>query len=279
MYDDEIKIYRNENVLPRAFMVPQARVISDRAALLNAMKTFDPTREVLLEQPPANNATSSCDYKPVSIAKYSGNEVIVKSNQACAGWLVLADSYFPGWLAFIDEQDTPLYKADYNFRAVFVPSGEHTIRFKYSPVSFRVGAIGSFLGAMMLLLGFAYLAWRRFYRPEQESAMMVVAKNSLLPMVTSLLMKLVDLAFALLSLRVLGPAGTGQYGWAVTVWLLANTVTDFGLGILVTREVSRDRAQANRFLTNTTILRMLLWATSLIPVALMAAIYFLLFRS
>jgi O-antigen/teichoic acid export membrane protein len=160
---------------------------------------------------------------------------------------------------------------------VFVPAGEHVIRFKYSPVSFRVGAIGSFLGAMVLLLGFAYLAWRRFYRPERESAVMVVAKNSLLPMVTSLLMKLIDLAFALLSLRVLGPTGTGQYGWAITVWLLANTVTDFGLGILVTREVSRDRAQANRYLTNTAILRFLLWAASLLPVAGIAALYFVFF--
>lgn len=277
VYDDEIKIYRNENVLPRAFMVPQARVISERATLLDAMQDLDPTREVLLEQNPNITHTATCDYKPVPIDKYSGNQVILTSNQECAGWLVLADSYFPGWLAFIDEQETPIYKANYNFRAVFVPPGAHTIRFKYSPVSFRVGAIGSFLGAMALLLGFAYLTWRRFYRPETESAVMVVAKNSLLPMATSLLMKLIDLAFALLSLRVLGPTGTGQYGWAITVWLLANTVTDFGLGILVTREVSRDRAQANRFLTNTAILRVVLWATSLVPVALLASIYYIFF--
>lgn len=277
VYDDEIKIYRNDQVLPRAFIVPHARVIPDRAAFLDAMKTLEPTREVLLEETPASTVTSTCNYNPVSIEKYTGTQVIVKSNQACAGWLVLADSYFPGWLAFIDEQETPIYKANYNFRAVLVPAGEHVIRFKYSPVSFRVGAIGSFLGAMVLLLGFAYLAWQRFYRPERESAIMVIAKNSLLPMATSLLMKLIDLAFALLSLRVLGPTGTGRYGWAITVWLLANTITDFGLGILVTREVSRDRTQANRFLTNTIILRLLLWAASLIPVTLIAAIYYAFF--
>ncbi|MEW5719918.1 MAG: YfhO family protein, partial [Chloroflexota bacterium] len=277
VYDDEIKIYRNERVLPRAFMVPQARVIPDRAALLDQMKEFDPTREVLLEQDPGVANASACAFKPVSIEKYSGNEVIVKSKQECAGWLVLADSYFPGWLAFIDEKDVLLYKADYNFRAVFVPAGEHTIRFKYSPVAFRAGAIGSFLGAMVLLLGFAYLAWRRFYRADQESQAITVAKNSILPMATSLLMKLIDLAFALLSLRVLGPVGTGRYGWAITVWLLANTITDFGLGILVTREVSRDRAQANRYLTNTTILRFLLWAASLLPVAALTAIYLAFF--
>ena len=277
VYDAEIKIYRNERALPRAFMVPQARVITDRAALLVQMKEFDPTREVLLEQDPEIAIASSCALKPVSIAKYSSSEVVVKSSQECAGWLVLADSYFSGWLAFIDEKDAPLYQADYNFRAVYVSAGEHTIRFKYSPVTFRVGAIGSFLGAMVLLLGFAYLAWRRFYRADRESQALTIAKNSILPMATSLLMKLIDLAFALLSLRVLGPTGTGRYGWAITVWLLANTIADFGLGILVTREVSRDRAQANRYLTNTAILRVLLWAVSLLPVAALTAIYLAFF--
>ncbi|MCI0477555.1 MAG: YfhO family protein, partial [Anaerolineales bacterium] len=277
VYDDEIKIYRNDRVLPRAFMVPHARGISDRAALLAQMKEFDPTREVLLERDPGSADASSCALKPVIIEKYSGSEVIVRSKQECAGWLVLTDSYFPGWLAFIDEKDAPLYRANYNFRAVYVPAGEHAIRFKYSPVSFRAGAIGSFLGAMVLLLGFAYLAWRRFYRAENETQVVTIAKNSILPMATSLLMKLIDLAFALLSLRVLGPVGTGRYGWAITVWLLANTITDFGLGILVTREVSRDRAQANRYLTNTAILRLLLWVASLLPVAALTAIYFAFF--
>ncbi len=273
VYDKEIQIYRNDRVLPRAFMVPQARVIPERAAMLAALKTFDPTRDVLLDRAPDLDVTATCALKPVNIEKYALTEVIVKSEQGCAGWLVLSDSYFPGWIAQLDGEDTALYRADYNFRAVAVPAGAHTIRFRYSPVSFRVGGIASFVGAMMLLLGFAYLAWQRFYREDTTSQVQLVAKNSLLPMATSLLMKLIDLAFALLSLRVLGPTGTGRYGWAVTIWFLANTITDFGLGILLTREVSRDRSQANRYLTNGTILRVLLWLASLLPVTLITALY------
>ena len=273
VYDSEIKIYRNDRVLPRAFMVPQARVISDRAALLAQMKEFDPTQQVLLEQNPNIADAPTCTYNPVSIVEYSGTQVKFESKQDCAGWLVFSDSYFPGWLSYIDEQDTPLYKADYNFRAVYVPTGKHTIRFKYSPISFRVGLIASFLGGMLLVLGFAYLAWRRFYRADETSQVHVVAKNSLLPMATTLLMKAINIAFQLLYLRVLGPTGQGRYAWAIVVFSLANTITDFGLGILVTREVSRDRAQANRYLTNTTILRLLLWAASLLPVAVLTAIY------
>ncbi len=273
VYDAEIKIYRNDRVLPRAFMVPSFRVVPDRAALLEQMKQFDPTREVLLEQEPgptAQEVRTACSYEPISTDRYAGSEVLLQSKQSCSGWLVLSDSYFPGWIAQLDGQDVPLYRADYNFRAVYVPAGEHAVRFKYSPISFRAGLIGSFLGAMLILLGFAYLAWQRFYRPGEDSEVRVVAKNSLLPMGTSFLTKLMDFAFIVFSLRVLGPTGAGRYAWAVGLWLFAHTITDFGLGILLTREVSRERSQANRYLTNATILRIALWLISLIPFGLIA---------
>jgi len=276
----DLKIYRNERVLPRAFIVPHARVIPNRAALLEAMQRFDPAREVLLDvmPPAAHTLTNACAHTPVEISKYSFTQIVIKSNQPCGGWLVLSDAYFNGWLAQIDGADTQLYRADYNFRAVFVPAGEHTIRFRYSPVSFRVGAVGSFLGAMVLLLAGAYLVWRRFYRADAQSQISIVAKNSLLPMATSLVMKFLTLAFALVSLRILGPTGTGRYAFAVTLWFFADTITDFGLGILLTREVSRDKAQANRYLTNSAILRVLLWLASLIPVALVTLVYTLFFN-
>ncbi len=118
VYDAEIKIYRNDRVLPRAFIVPSFRVVPDRSLLLEQMKQFDPTQEVLLDQAPgptAQEVSAGCRYDPVSIERYAGSEVLLRSEQNCSGWLVLSDSYFPGWIAQIDGEDTPLYRADYNF--------------------------------------------------------------------------------------------------------------------------------------------------------------------
>lgn len=278
VYDGEIQIYRNDHVLPRAFMVPQARVITDSRALLEEMKTFDPTREVLIDRPPALESIEvrsrpDCSYAPIQVEKYAGSEVILSSNQTCSGWLVLSDSYFPGWIAQIDDVDTSLYRADHNFRAVYVPTGTHAIRFKYSPLSLRVGAVASFLAGMLVLFGLALVTWQRFYRPTEESEVRRVAKNSLVPMGTALVLKTMDLIYALFWLRMLGPTGTGRYTWAVDVWFFANTITDFGLGILLTREVSKDRSQANRYLTNSLLLRVALWLISLLPFALVANVF------
>jgi O-antigen/teichoic acid export membrane protein len=57
------------------------------------------------------------------------------------------------------------------------------------------------------------------------------------------------------------------------LWLFANTAADFGLGLLLTREVARDRSQANRFLSNSVLLRVLVWSLELVPFGLVAGIY------
>ncbi|MGB8646306.1 MAG: oligosaccharide flippase family protein [Anaerolineae bacterium] len=297
VYDSEIKIYENRRVLPRALMVSRGRVIPNPAEMLQALPSFDPAQEVLLDTPvalPANTPTplsltrralQQAAALPVSpypeITKYGGSEVVVQTNAAQAAYLVLADSYFPGWIAQIDGQDTPLYRADYNFRAVAVPAGAHTVRFRYSPLSLKVGAVGSLVAAVVVLFGFIVLAWQQFFGLQlggEGAQVQVIARNSVVPMVSSFITQGISFAFALVMLRVLGPENVGRYTFAVTVWFFTSSVTDFGLGILMTREVSRDKSQANRYLTNTAILRTALTLAAALPLALFVALYVALFQ-
>lgn len=90
-----------------------------------------------------------------------------------------------------------------------------------------------------------------------------VARNSAAPLIAQLINKAVDLGFALVVLRLLGAERNGEYVFAVIVWLYTKTFTDFGLGILATRDVARDRALADEYLGLTTLLRLLLWAVAL----------------
>lgn len=272
VYDKEVKIYENLNVLPRAFMLGQARSFSGRDELLSALPALNPTREVWLEQaPPIPNSGLAFDPAALPrIDKYTGSEVILHAKTTAPGYLVLADSYFPGWIAQIDGQDTVIYRADGNFRSIAVPAGEHTVRFKYSPVSFRVGAVLSLLAVIAVMLTLVALVWQRFVLVvggESESQVRTVAKNSIVPMGASLLIQVINFALALVVLRVLGPENNGRYAFAVTVWFFLSAITEFGLGILVTREVSRDRSRANQFLTNGIVLRIGLTLLSIVLLA------------
>lgn len=275
VYDGELKIYQNPNVLPRAFLVGNARVFAGRDALLAALPTLKPAQEVWLEttSPPLGERTEAASGR-VAVTKYTGGEVTLDVRTSAPTYLVLADTYFPGWIGQIDGQDTPVYRADGNFRAVVVPQGEHTVRFKYSPVSFRVGSVLSLLAVITVLLALVALVWQRFVLRElEESQVRTVAKNSLVPMAASLLIQVINFALALVVLRVLGPENNGRYAFAVTAWFFLSAVTEFGLGILVTREVARDRTRANVFLTNSVVLRLGLTFLSVILLAGVIAFY------
>jgi O-antigen/teichoic acid export membrane protein len=70
----------------------------------------------------------------------------------------------------------------------------------------------------------------------------------------------IDLVFAAFMLRVLGPEDAGKYYFAIVIYGWFDIITNYGLNTLLTRDVSRDRDHANRYLINTTTLRLMLFA-------------------
>lgn len=100
-----------------------------------------------------------------------------------------------------------------------------------------------------------------------DSAVRRVARNSAIPMAAQLVNRAVDFGFTLVVLRVLGATGTGQYEYAVLVWLYTKTLSDFGLSVLTTREVAVAPARASQFLGATTLVRLGIWASTLPLVA------------
>ena len=67
------------------------------------------------------------------------------------GYLVLTDTWYPGWRAFVDGEETPVLRADLAFRSVLVPAGQHRITFDYRPTSFRAGLVMSVLALALSL--------------------------------------------------------------------------------------------------------------------------------
>jgi len=66
--------------------------------------------------------------------------------------LVLTENYFPAWRAQVDGAEAPVLRANYTFRAVPVPAGEHTVRFTYESDVLQASAIAS-LVLLLLLAG------------------------------------------------------------------------------------------------------------------------------
>jgi uncharacterized membrane protein YfhO len=67
------------------------------------------------------------------------------------GYVVLADTYYPGWRAAVDGVPAPIYAANGTFRAVFVEDGSHRVEFDYEPRGVRVGAAVTFASLALVL--------------------------------------------------------------------------------------------------------------------------------
>ena len=151
-----VDVYRNQNVLPRAFIVHRIEVVDSPAESLDRITdpAFDFREIVVLEERPTDwieptqkppaNAT-------VRIVAYRPNRVNIEVKTAAKGLLVLTDTFMPGWKAFLDGQATHVYVADHAFRSMLVPAGTHRVEFVYRPLSFWI-AVGISLLAMLTVL-------------------------------------------------------------------------------------------------------------------------------
>jgi hypothetical protein len=161
VYQDEssIKIYRNRNVLPRAFVVHHA-VIADNAdqSLEQVLDpAFDFREKVVLEKKPAGWGETPANFTStdsVRIVNYRPNHITMDVQTTSKGLLVLTDTYTPGWKAFVDGHPTPVYVANHAFRAITIPDGHHQVEFIYRPWSFYVGAILSLCTLITLGVSF-----------------------------------------------------------------------------------------------------------------------------
>jgi len=151
-----VYVYENTKVYPHISFVSRARVLSSEQALEEILKEeFDPRKEVILEEGEALN-NSSIGAANLEMINYEDSKVEVKVKTDQDGYLVLADTFYPGWQAWIDGEKTKIFRANYTFRAVFVPKGEHRIFFKFEPTNFRIGALVSASTLFLTILGLVF---------------------------------------------------------------------------------------------------------------------------
>lgn len=162
------RLYRNKNVLPRAFLVHDWQAAGDAKAALATMTSgsFDFKSKVLLEQPLPPDEANSIDPLPgdasekVRFLRYSNDSVIMHATAQLAGLLVMSDVIAPGWQVWVDDEPKELLRANYAFRAVFFPAGNHTVRMEYHPIEFTVGSWLSAIALGIIILGVPLTYWR-----------------------------------------------------------------------------------------------------------------------
>lgn len=162
---DGFQIYQNLNVLPRISIYGNYVVLQDKKLEIAKIyeKNFDPKKTLILEEKIPSYNIQEGDVAKVSNIKYSTNEVLFTTETQKDSLVFISDNYYPGWKASVDGVVTPIYIADYTFRAIPVHSGTHNVKLYFDPKSFDIGLIiSSVSGLLLILLGFIIIKRHEF---------------------------------------------------------------------------------------------------------------------
>ena len=98
------------------------------------------------------------------IEKYDDEYITLNVNASGNNFLFLGDTYMSGqadyklfkiptgWKAFIDGNETKIYRTNHGFRGIVVPKGNHKIEFTYSPESFTISKNLSMVFSYLIIL-------------------------------------------------------------------------------------------------------------------------------
>ncbi|MEG8947844.1 YfhO family protein [Rosettibacter firmus] len=146
-------VYKNVNALPRVYFVDSVAVKSP-LDILNEIKneSFNPKHVAFVENKDfeiwKTDSTTLAE-----IISYKDEQIIIKTKSTKNHFLFFSTTYLPGWKAFIDNNQTKIYKTNYGFQGIVVPEGEHKIEFKYEPRAFVVGKTISLTLNLLLYAG------------------------------------------------------------------------------------------------------------------------------
>jgi len=138
--------------------VPRAHVAPSLGTALSEMvhRPFHPDQEVIL----ADDGTTQTNVVAAdrggqgqaTVTQYATDNVRIHTTASADAWLVLSDTYYPGWVASVDGQPTTVLRGDVLFRAIAVPAGDHDVEFRFEPASVRLGLAISVVSLLLLIL-------------------------------------------------------------------------------------------------------------------------------
>jgi len=195
VFDDEVMIYRNTMAFPRAYVAHPSSIVEldnsnleELARIASQIGGFDFEGSIILSPGagatvvPDDRAGISRDIEPTIVEP---GRIRATVNIDSPGIFVLADSYYPGWVATVDGEEKPIHRANLYYRGVVLDTiGTHEIEFIYAPKSFNNGKLFSLLAfVLFILLALGKGLIDRWFRSpedeEEETGMVKVIRHGL----------------------------------------------------------------------------------------------------
>ncbi len=148
--DNRYVVYNNAAAFPRFGLYYQdfiAQNDSQTLALIDRRK-LDFRKTIILNEDLPTKLQKGTGSVKLAESNLNSQTFLINSTQAALFYI--SDTFYPGWQATINKQQTKIYRANYNFRAVLIPKGTSTLSFTYIPDNFFLGIVISCISFVSL---------------------------------------------------------------------------------------------------------------------------------
>lgn len=167
IYNPEAEPIRNPYANGSAWLVGNVKIVKNADEAIEALSTINPANTVVVEQASSNLIPDNFKYDTlgsINLKLYRPNHLVYESNAGSEQVGVFSEIYYKdGWNAYIDGKLSPYFQANYVLRAMAIPSGKHTIEFKFEPPTYylskKISLAGSILIALFALSIALYEVW------------------------------------------------------------------------------------------------------------------------
>lgn len=154
-----------------AWFADEVKYVDNANEEIAALHEVNPLKTAVVDKKFADIVTQTVadSTAQVTLTSYKPNELIYQVTSAQGGTVVFSEIYYPGWQAFVDDQEAPHGRANYILRAMHVPAGTHTVRFVFDPQSLHVTETVAFSALALLLLAVLFIAGQAIRNQRQKS--------------------------------------------------------------------------------------------------------------
>jgi len=156
-----VYLYQNLTALPRAFAVFNYQVVKswDEAIAELRRPHFNPAKTIFFMEDPKPTGWQADTTLPPITAEVTDRQVEsykTRVNLSRPGFLFLSENFYPNWKAYENGQPMKVYLVDVTFRAVYLPTGNHTIEWRYEPELYKKARTLTWVTSLIVLLTAVY---------------------------------------------------------------------------------------------------------------------------
>jgi len=134
-------VFRNESPNGNAWLVKNVQTVNspdEELSLLTGLNTK--TTAVIDNSKFKQSKTTYNSEGTVALTSYAPDKLTYAYSSETPSLAVFSEIYYPkGWIATIDGSEIPILRANYILRALDLPSGNHTIEFRFVPDVYTIG--------------------------------------------------------------------------------------------------------------------------------------------